>query len=662
MKQQFVAKAELAAASSKGFYPSRGLLARGVKLLRQLSFKAKAMLLSLVFLVPISGLSYSVWCSARSAIEQTRQEMRGLKFERQIQSALLALEKHRQQVARQSGVLSPSDPSRAALDQALRALASQQALEGSQANAPREYRALEASIQALQNTTPSSTAAQLDLDDTVARQLLLLANRVADGALLSQDPDADTARLVTLAVLRGPLQYENTARLGDLGLLSLREGQLDRSRRDVLTQWNAVWSFLDNDVETAFQAVAVNEPEWARQLQMPAADAASDVFREAIGKQLLGDEGPTGDQQAFADRSEQAWAQQTRLVRIALDQLELRLKAREDREAGAMQLQIVVTGLCLLLAAYLFVCFYLLLRGGMYEMSHHLTRIANGDLTEKPRPQGRDEGAQILLSLAGLHEVLHDLIGGLVVGAGELQETSNRISQAAINLSARTESSAASLQQTAAAMARIEELSHEASQHVTDANQTVAANAERARQGGEAIARVVDTMGQIEQASGRIGEIIGVIDGIAFQTNILALNAAVEAARAGEQGRGFAVVAAEVRALATRSAEAAREIKDLIGGSMARIDLGQRVVAEAGQVITEAASSARTVAGQIQAVDAGAREQDRSVAEVARAIEQLDEIVQQNAAMVDRAVGAAGLLAEQAVAMSETISHFRFVA
>lgn len=662
MTQQFVDKAELAAASSKGFYPSRGLLAPGVKLLRQLSFKAKAVLLSLVFLVPICGLSYSVWCSAHAAIGQTRQEMRGLQLERQIQGALLALEQHRQQAARQSGVLAASDPARVALDQALRALASQQTQGDAQAHAGREYRALESAVQALQATSPATASQQLELDDAVAHQLLSLANRVADSALLSQDPDADTARLVTLAVLRGPLQYENTARLGDLGLLSLREGQLDRARRDVLAQWNAVWSYLDHDVETAFQAVAVNEPQWAGQLQMPAADAASDAFRQAVGRQLLGSEGPVGEQQAFADRSQQAWAHQTRLVRMALDRLEVRLKAREDREAGAMQLQIVVTGLCLLLAAYLFVCFYLLLRGGMHEMSHHLTRIANGDLTDKPRPQGRDEGAQILQSLAGLHEVLHDLIGGLVVGADELKETSSRISQAAVNLSARTESSAASLQQTAAAMSRIEELSHEASQHVTDANQTVAANAERARQGGEAIARVIDTMGQIERASGRIGEVIGVIDGIAFQTNILALNAAVEAARAGAQGRGFAVVAAEVRALATRSAEAAREIKELIGGSMARIDLGQRVVAEAGQVITEAASSARTVAGQIQAVDMGAREQDRSVAEVTRAIEQLDEIVQQNAAMVDRAVGAAGQLAEQAVAMSATISHFRFAA
>jgi methyl-accepting chemotaxis protein len=236
---------------------------------------------------------------------------------------------------------------------------------------------------------------------------------------------------------------------------------------------------------------------------------------------------------------------------------------------------------------------------------------------------------------------------------------STQIAGGAMDLSTRTEESAANLQQTAAAMEEVSATVSRGSDTVDEATALAVANAAAAERGGAVVAQVVETMQGINVASGRISDIIGTIDGIAFQTNILALNAAVEAARAGEQGRGFAVVASEVRALAQRSGAAAREIKALITASVEQVEGGVRVVREAGQTMTEMQGSARRVRELLEEVAQGSREQTQGVTQSTEAVQELDKVTQQNAALVEQTAAAAGSLKDQAEALAAGVAQFK---
>ncbi|GAB4113488.1 MAG: methyl-accepting chemotaxis protein [Rubrivivax sp.] len=245
--------------------------------------------------------------------------------------------------------------------------------------------------------------------------------------------------------------------------------------------------------------------------------------------------------------------------------------------------------LALLLGGYLFYSFYLVMEGGLKETRRHLRAMTDGDLTTRPEPWGRDEAAQLMIALREMQDALRTIVTEVRTGSDEILHSSSEIASGAMDLSARTEKTAANLEETVASM---EEISGAVKSTADNANAAVAiarANATAAAEGGRTIAQVVQTMDGIGESSKRIGEIIGVIDGIAFQTNILALNAAVEAARAGDAGRGFAVVASEVRALAQRSAAAAREIKALITTSVEQAQAGNAVVGQAREQLERAA-------------------------------------------------------------------------
>src|SRR4029079_8757285 len=224
--------------------------------------------------------------------------------------------------------------------------------------------------------------------------------------------------------------------------------------------------------------------------------------------------------------------------------------------------------------------------------------------------------------------------------------------------SARTEQTAANLQQTAASMEEISGAVSQTAQHAVEASSIARDNASAAGTGGQAMGEVVRTMEAIGQSSSRIGEIIGVIDGIAFQTNILALNAAVEAARAGEQGRGFAVVAGEVRTLAQRSAQAAKEIKALIGTSVETVETGSRQVNEAGAAMSDIVTRVRRVSDLMGEISAAATEQRDGISQVNQAVTNLDQVTQQNAALVEESAAAASSLREQAQRLAEVVSVF----
>jgi methyl-accepting chemotaxis protein len=285
--------------------------------------------------------------------------------------------------------------------------------------------------------------------------------------------------------------------------------------------------------------------------------------------------------------------------------------------------------------------------------------VAQGDLTTPINATRRDELGQLLGSLASMQTSLSQVVNRVRNGSDAVSTASAEIAQGNQDLSARTESQASALEETAASM---EELSSTVKQNADNARQAnqLAQNASTvAVQGGEVVGQVVDTMRGISDSSKRIADIISVIDGIAFQTNILALNAAVEAARAGEQGRGFAVVAGEVRTLAGRSAEAAKEIKDLITDSVSRVELGTQLVDRAGATMQEVVASIKRVNDIMGEISAASSEQSSGVAQIGEAVVQMDHATQQNAALVEEMAAAASSLRNQAEELVHTVSVFR---
>ncbi|MEJ8835451.1 methyl-accepting chemotaxis protein [Ramlibacter sp. AN1133] len=293
------------------------------------------------------------------------------------------------------------------------------------------------------------------------------------------------------------------------------------------------------------------------------------------------------------------------------------------------------------------------------EAVDSIEAVARGDLTRPIRVTSRDEVGQLLAALDTMQRSLKALVGEVVGGARAVADTSAQIAQGNVDLSQRTEEQASTLEETASSMEELTATVNQNAENARQASQLAVGASEVATRGGEAVGNVVRTMDGISASSRKIADIIGVIDGIAFQTNILALNAAVEAARAGDQGRGFAVVAAEVRSLAQRSAGAAREIKALIGGSVQQVEAGSRLVSDAGATMQEIVSAVAKVTALVTEIAAASQEQSQGIAQVTSAVSQMDHVVQQNASLVEEASAATEAMKQQAAALVGAVSRFR---
>jgi methyl-accepting chemotaxis protein len=287
-------------------------------------------------------------------------------------------------------------------------------------------------------------------------------------------------------------------------------------------------------------------------------------------------------------------------------------------------------------------------------------KVADGDLSSHIRVTGKDETSELLQALKTMNENLHKTVTQVRSGTDTIATASRQIAVGNMDLSSRTEQQASSLEETAASMEELTSAVKQNADNAQQANQLAASASEVAIKGGAVVSQVVDTMASINDSSKKIVDIISVIDGIAFQTNILALNAAVEAARAGEQGRGFAVVATEVRNLAQRSAAAAKEIKALIGDSVEQVEAGSKLVGQAGATMDDVVASVRRVTDIMGEITAASREQSIGIEQVNQAIAQMDQVTQQNAALVEQAAAAAESLQDQATNLTQVISVFKF--
>jgi methyl-accepting chemotaxis protein len=321
---------------------------------------------------------------------------------------------------------------------------------------------------------------------------------------------------------------------------------------------------------------------------------------------------------------------------------------------------IITSGVVLAaIVAYIFASAMLLVRRTVGDFTRHALRMSQGDMTAEIKIEGNGESTAALRSLKALQEELRKTIGAIRAGSHEVSTASTEIATGNQDLSQRTEQTASNLQQTASSLSQLTGNVRQSADAAAQANQLASSATQVARRGGAVVSQVVSTMEEINSSSTKIADIIGVIDGIAFQTNILALNAAVEAARAGEQGRGFAVVAGEVRSLAQRSAEAAKEIKSLIGTSVDKVETGSKLVQDAGSTMDEIVASVQRVTDIIGEISAAALEQSQGIGQVNEAVTRLDQMTQQNAALVEESAAAAESLKDQAHRMTTVVAGYR---
>ena len=357
----------------------------------------------------------------------------------------------------------------------------------------------------------------------------------------------------------------------------------------------------------------------------------------------------------MTDRIDTLVASVQKMAQARIAEIERDADAERDRLLAGLGVLVVVAALASAISGWLIIAAIL----RRLKLATHVARtVAKGDLTTRIRMDRADELGELLESLGSMNESLAQIVGRVRSSAETVSTASTQIAAGNTELSSRTEEQASSLEETAASIEEMTAAVNQNARNAAQASEVASGAAVVAKRGGSVVEEVVGTMDGIQQSSRRIAEIIGVIDGIAFQTNILALNAAVEAARAGEQGRGFAVVAGEVRSLAQRSAEAAREIKSLITDSVARVDAGAKLAGDAGRTMGEVVQSVANVSRLIDDIATATREQSSGIVQANQAVTELDKATQQNAALVEESSAASESLRRLAHEMGEAVAVF----
>lgn len=643
----------------RDFFRYHGIWAPGVRLFRRIGFQAKAVTLTAVFLIPILMLSWQYFSDKAATIAFTRAEREGVEVMHHLVPALKGIVDIRNATRAMAGgydARADYQAARQATERALAALHQHLAEEG-------DTLRLNEALERLQAAWAATASSRDGLDEKgrtvfgpVTQAAVTLLNLIGDNSNLVLDPDLDTYYMINALVLTLPPTLENTGQLWGWGTYAASRGGIGSEQEKNWAVWSARVKTGVEDMRAYFARSVAANPSLKDRIDLKALDMAL-ALREAGNHAVFDANAPKP-----ADYHRQGQAAVAALAALYdrnLPVLDGLLAEREARLSHARNLTALVLVVCLLGSAYLFLSFQKVLEGGLREAAFHIDAIRDGNLTTRPRAWGADEAAGLMLTIADLQASLRRIVAQIRGSADHIVHASGEIAAGSSDLARRTEESASSLQQSASAMGHVAQTVRNTAEVAAQASQLATQNARVAREGGDIIHTMVATMGDIQQASRRIGDITSAIDGIAFQTNLLALNAAVEAARAGEQGRGFAVVAAEVRALAQRASTAAREIKTLVSDSVGRIDSGTAVVGQAGATVDEIVRQALRINDMLAQIAQSAESEAQDVQQTTQAMQAMDASTQQNASLVEQTAAAASSMKDQARVLSMEVAAFR---
>lgn len=639
------------------------LLAPAIALMRRLRLLPKFALVAFLFVVPLLLVLALLFNGLQSSIQVAQREREGALQARQLEETVRLLQQHRALTHMVlSGNAGASGKATQVRESINRQLANMAAFDktSAQLGVQDAWRQITQDWTALQNKQSTAKAKDSFLEhSTLIDRLTKLIALVADKSGLTMDPEADSTHLTKAFLGSFPEIAEALSQVAGRGAAYIDTG-LFEANEDVMLNSTVMVARRDlARVPAQFDAVFRENPNLRKALEPQLTSLKTALaFLERAQSEVLNSYNQTSGNEFFdaGSKSIDALYASASAAAGTLDGL---LEQRIARHTWKRNLIALAVLGALLAAAYLLTGFYVSFSRDVAILEQAVERVAGGDLASHVASEAKDEIGNLVNAFGKMNDELAHLVAEVRIGSASIRQASEGIAAGNAEMSARTESQASSLEETASSMEELTSTVKQNGQNAEEANKLTTAAAEVALKGGAAVGQVIETMGTIKESSSRIIDIIRVIDGIAFQTNILALNAAVEAARAGEQGRGFAVVAAEVRALAQRSAAAAKEIKVLIENSFEQIESGHKLVDAAGATMTEIVSAVQHVASIMNEISAASGEQTMGIEQVNHAIGQMDEVTQRNALMVEQAATAAEALQEEAARLWQAVSAFK---
>ena len=631
----------------------------GINLFMQMTFSMKAVTISVVFLLPIFLLSGYLLNDIAAKLADTKKEKLGLAYAQGVLPLLELTEAQRERAvefAQTSQAQAGWDGAQTSYVEKFQQLQKLRQEFGADSVDAKVFDQLPSALPAPAKAGSDPSDELAIYTQFVTSQLDLLQTVIRESGLLDE-PDNVANNLAVVGLHNIPLVLDQTSHVLAASQQILKANEINPQQQRLISDRLPLIEYLETQIQASLQNAKSGSE--AIKSKLNADLPSTSEFRGLARHYFLG-ASVAGSEERFTKATRKTLGDYTELQKITLTELDKILSVHANQLIMQQTFVLILIGSSLLLAGYLFISFYFVTKHGLTVISRHLAQMSEGDLRYFPEaPKGKDEPAMVLIDLRAAYDSLHALIRRVRHSARELRATGDYISERSNDTSAGTKQTSQTLQLQLAMMKQIAADVVQSAERTEIVAQFSKENSHVAERGGMVIGEVVETMRDIQASSTKIGDIISVIDSIAFQTNILALNAAVEAARAGESGRGFAVVASEVRNLAHRSAAAAGEIKQLISSSVERVNQGSSTVERAGNTMQEVVANANKMNQFLGEISATAMQQSRQVESVSNAIESLNEETQLNLEMVEKTKSAAESLLNQAGMLEQEIANFK---